>query len=639
MREWVPDGGSGVRIGWALLLLCAVLAPGVGGVPAGDRYGADTALGALRLLPIAAALLILPARGSGSGRIAAWAAGVAGAWAALSLLARSSLLTDPVLLFAMVPGALDTLAGVAAFLSARALGADPKGRVGIAAALALGMLWTAVSVALEVGASVPGHRASGTFFSPNFTAGLLGLCLPLAAALCLEARERLGALLWGVVAALGFGATVATGSRSGIALAAGGLGLALLLAAARRGGKLPWGRIAALLAAFAVLAFAFRNAVLVRAATGGAQEHSGAFRSRTWDGTLAMAAANPVFGAGPGTFTHRYGPYARVAWTGQAHSSYLQTAAEQGFPALAAFAAALLGALVAGLRGAWKGERGILGAAVAGGLLVGILRGFLDSESMVAGNALPLWTLAGLACADGAATRGARAAWLWAAPLLLGLANLLSGSDPWPPDPARLAAAGKFEEAARVEPTARRFFALARRAEAQGDVAGAVSWFQKARDADPNALQTQRALAEAQERAGDAAGALATWRDLVRRHEGPPGQVRALPELTETWAAFAYAALARDAAGDPAAARTWWEKARALIDAYTRTTPLFQEVELQQVAGRTIEEQAARLKSRRDELRGLLAEMAKAGVDPGALATALDAMDERTARALRPAAN
>ncbi|MFM7322868.1 MAG: O-antigen ligase family protein [Armatimonadota bacterium] len=639
-----PDGNGRVRAGWLALLAVAVLAPWVGAMPGGEKYGAEVPLAALRFLAIGAAALSLPGSGprpTRLGRAFEWAVGGWVAWGALSLLMRSELLTSPVLLFAMVPGFLDMAAMGAVAVAARRFAAARGGTLPLALALVAGLAVCAVAAAQETGINPPGHRASGTFFSPNFAAGFLGLTLPFAAALMLDARHRLVVLGTGAVAALGFGAVVSTGSRSGIAVALAGLGLSLVVAAVRERGRLPWIRVAALLAAFVVTGFAFRNAVLVRTATGGGQEHSRDFRRETVRATARMAEAHPVVGTGPGTFPYVYGKYARVAWTGQAHSTYVQAAAETGVPSLVALVIVLGFALVAGWAGAWRERGSTLGAAIGGALVVGILRGWFDSESIVLGNALPLWIVAGMASAGATAGQtSSRAGWAWWAPWALSWAPVLAGTEGggWPPSPEQLATAGRYEEAARIEPTARRWFVLARRAESGGDPAAAVGWFRKAVDSDPNSLQTLRALAEAQERAGDPSGALDTWRRLIAVHEGPAGRVRALPELIETWAVAAYAALARDAgrAGDPAAAAGYWNQAKGVLAAYTAMSALYQEAELRQIAGRTPDEQAQRLRARRDELRTLVREMATAGVDATGLIEALDAMDARSEALVRP---
>lgn len=619
------------RAGLAALLMALFLAPLAGGYPAGAAYGADLPLAALRLLVLLAGLL--GGRGTAPPRRAAGLAlGAAAGWTVLSLLFHSRGLTSPVLLYAMMPAALDWIAFGLVFALCRRFGADGRTRQALLLSLLGGLAWVSLQSAWEYGQYAQGgvreHRAQGPFFSPNFACGYLGLCLPLAAALFVSARQRLTALGLGALTALALGALVATGSRSGVVLAAGGLSAALAGGLYLRRGRLPWGRIAALLAAGAVLAFAFRGPLVLRVAAGG-QEHSGDFRAWTQRGTRAMAGANPLLGTGPGTFPVLYPRYALVAKTDLAHHSYLQMAAEQGLPALLAAVAALLGTLVSGMRKLpdLRGEEAdLLLPGLLSGLLVGMARSLFDSEWSFLGNALPFWAAAGLIAAltepparEASPTRAARfLPALLLLPLAAGLmqmntfarrasalAQLQQGTPShetagWPPDPELLYAAQRLEDAARVEPSGRRFYQLARQHARQGEMPEALQTFRKALAADPNSLQTLRRFAEAQEASGDHAGALETWKTLIDRHEGPTGQVRAIPELPDIHPVFAYAARGDDAAarGDQATAQTFYARAADLVDEYSQTPPLYQAMEFGQVA-------ADEVLRRREEVRAL----------------------------------
>ena len=98
------------------------------------------------------------------------------------------------------------------------------------------------------------------------------------------------------------------------------------------------------------------NATLASArAASDSQAHSGAFRKQTWVGTVRMAKANPIFGAGIGGYETAYPRYTIVAFTAHAHNSFLQWTAETGIPgilflltALAAVAAFALNVLYLG---------------------------------------------------------------------------------------------------------------------------------------------------------------------------------------------------------------------------------------------------------------------------------------------------
>ncbi len=677
MTGGLPQGGLLRRTGWGLVLLSLVLAPILGGVPTGEQYGGDVALWALRITVFAGSFLVLLYRGMAVGgwsRATVWALGGWAVWTVVSLLFHSRALTSPVLLFTMLPAAMEPLAVLGLMLSVRNLSADRGARPWLLPGLLLGMGITAAMAVVQSLGNPGGYRATGTFFSPNFTAGFLGVCLPLVAVSCVDARGRTLAAVWAGVAALGTAGLVATGSRSGIVLAVGGTVLSLALLYWRRRDGVRLRRVAVLAVALLVGALITRGAVLQRTA-GGAQEHSGAFRSETWKGALSMAASNPVFGTGPGTFASKYGPYAKVAWTGQAHSSYLQVASETGFPALLLWSAALCAALGSASRWLRRTERPAMAAALAGALAVAVVRGFLDSETILLGNLLPLAAVIGLV--SGGGTPSARWPWwslLWGVPLGISFIPLArtpspGSADPgWPAEPGRLAfrarvleqqamesgAAGTdtaalrqasknaLVEAARIEPVPRRFFALARLAELEGDLSAAEQWFRKAVDAEPTALQTLHALATLLERKGDTAGAKAVWERLLATEAGPAGQVRAIPELREMWAVHANAALARDAAGRGASqdARKYWESARDGIREYTTMSPLYQAMELERVPADNPGRQAERVIARRAELRYLLPQMRLAGVETDGLEAALDAMDsearvwaERTAGA------
>jgi O-antigen ligase len=528
------------------------------------------------------------------------------------------------------------------------LSKDRKAAVLMVGALTVGAGWAAITAIREYGTFVqmgdPAQRAQSPFFSPNFLAGFLALTLPVVTAWCLTAKERLGALGLGVVSALMLGALVATGSRAGLALTLGGLVVALLLALLTGRGKgLPWARVGALIAAFGVLAFACRGPIIGRvgsateagsgsgtpsaAVSGGGQEHSGAYRAWTWKGSLAMAQANPLLGAGPGTFPFLYPRHALVARTDLAHSSYLQIAAEQGFPALITSMLAILAAVVLGAMNLFRRPDPATNAeidytlrlllcGVLGGLLAAAARSVFDSEWSLLGNGIPFWAVVGLAAGIAPSAvyapatianmpAPAKPKLFAAGGLLVGLvfallvlrgasardsitAALEAGRPPqvseegWPPDPQLLYFARKPEEAAKVEPTGKRFYQLARYYEQQGETEKAIAALKDSVKADPNALQTWRRLAEMQTAAGDTPAALDSWRELVKRHEGPVGQVRAIPELADTYPAYAYAAIADAAAksGNNSEAVSNYEKAAAIVEEYSRTNTTYQRMEI-----------------------------------------------------------
>jgi len=677
-----PQTNLTAKLGPVLFLLAILLSPLIGGSPAGEQFGADAALHALRfLMLLAAALTGIPSllKGSWPARAAWLGLLLYGGSAVASLLLHSKGLTSQVFLWTMLPGTLDILTHIAACLIAAGLWLVPEQRQRIVDVIQIGASLAAGSILLEaISAQDAGHRSVGTFFSPNFAAGFIGAALPFVVVQLLGATttpRRLTSLL--SLAMLG-AALVATGSRGGIALGVGGVILTLLVAFIRDGIRVPIKWVCVGLALFFIGAALQSKTILARTAGGASQEHSGAFRSETWKGTLAMAAANPVVGTGPGTFASKYGPYARVAWTGQAHSSYLQVASETGFPALLLWAGALLAGLGSAVRWLLRTERPHVAAGLCGGLAVVAARGLLDSETILLANLLPLAALLGLAAGGG--VPASKWAWwspLWAIPLGVAFVPLATTPSPgsdnagWPPEPGRLAFRARFleqqaieaagrgedpsalrqqsrvalEDAARIEPVPRRYFARARFAEAEGDLAAAALWFGKALAAEPTALQTLHALATAQERLGDRAAAQATWERLLAVDAGPAGRIKAIPELQDMWSTHAEAALAREATsrGDKAEAMRRWENAREGIRAYTGMPPLYQAMELERVPAGTPGSQAERVISRRAELRGILGEIRVAGLEMSDLETALDTMDaearrwaERTASAGSP---
>ncbi|HVK04985.1 MAG TPA: hypothetical protein VM490_16020, partial [Armatimonadaceae bacterium] len=99
--------------------------------------------------------------------------------------------------------------------------------------------------------------------------------------------------------------------------------------------------------------------------------------------------------------------------------------------------------------------------------------------------------------------------------------------------------------------------------------------------------------------AGDAAGALASWREMAALSEGPVGTIRAIPELTDTLPAFAYAALGRDAAAraDWPEAEKRFSQAQAIVEDYADTPPAYQLSEIATSGGNTA--------ARRQEVRAL----------------------------------
>jgi O-antigen ligase len=634
------------RVGFGALLLALVLAPVIGGFPAGPVYNGDITLAALRCLVLVAALCLFgdrePAQAEDSGGNR-WTLAVV--WGTvglviLSFLVQSRFFTSPVLLFASLPGTLDWLCYGLLFTLAVRFG---RGRTALfligAMILAAGI--AAVASVQEYGQFVqegsPQQRAQGFFFSPNFAGGLMALLLPVAAAACIAVRQRLMPLVLGAIVAMMAGALFASGSRAGVAFSGVGLLIALGFSLPKLKdlpGALP--RIGLLVLALLVLGFAFRGPLMQRVESAG-QEQSGEFRSYTWKGTIAMTKAHPILGTGPGTFPYLYPKYAVVARTDLAHSSYLQMMAEEGIPAFVGAVAVLIMVLVSGGMRLIRAVRDrnantvfyLLTAGLLGGLLTSLARSVFDSEWSILGNGFAFWTVAGLLQGGGfvpassSVPRKRTGMAPTMIPVLVGLvaglvlsllclntarervvlAGQIGQSDHltaegagWPPDAQILYLLGRtaedsgqlddaiknLTEAARIEPTGKRFYQLASAEIAQQDLSGAVAALKESVALEPTALQSWRRLAETQEKAGDTNGALESWKKLTDYYEGPVGNIRAIPEMTETYPAFAYVALGRDAArrGNISEAATLYEKAATIVERYAKTPALYQQVEL-----------------------------------------------------------
>lgn len=610
-----PQTNLTAKLGPVLFLLAILLSPLIGGSPAGEQFGADAALHALRfLMLLAAALTGIPSLLTGSWPArAAWLGLVLyGGSAVASLLLHSKGLTSQVFLWTMLPGTLDILTHIAACLIAAGLWLVPEQRQRIVDVIQLGASLAAGSILLEaISAQDAGHRSVGTFFSPNFAAGFIGAALPFVVVQLLGATatpRRLTSLL--SLAMLG-AALVATGSRGGIALGVGGVILTLLVAFIRDGVRVPIKWIGIGLGLFLIGAAVQSKTILARTASGGSQDHSGAFRSETWNGTFQMIQASPIIGHGPGNFANIYGRYSTVEWTGQAHNSYLQLASESGFPALMGILLILAVTLTGQVRRPRKGTDApldVLSSALPAVIIVAAARGMLDSESAIPGNALILWVAIGCALATAGRSRFGTPGFGIAA--VLGLV-MASGATGWPQNPSTAASTGHPDIAVNLEPTARRYYVLGKALENKGDITGSIAALSNAVERDRNNQQVLRALAEAQEAAGDTVGGLATWKKLIDVEEGLPGKVKAIPELTETHAVFAYAKLAAAPETSKDVKIANFLKALSLTERYLKTSDVYITMELGQTTGATLNQKLSKVRERRAELRTVATKIAQ----------------------------
>lgn len=332
-------------------------------------------------------------------------------------------------------------------------------------------------------------RLFGPFVNPSFFAGYLVIALPITLGVYLVTRRAALVLLAGVGFVVDVLALMLTGAKFGIVAAVAGLGLFFLLSIATR--SLRRSRFARLLVMCVIilpLLMVFSAPVRSRIAaaeSGGSQVHSTVFRVYTWEATFNMIKDHPWLGVGPGVYAITYPRYTIAGPTRLAHSSYLQTAAESGVPALVAFLLLLMAMARRSLLGiasgstrpsdhqreapdepdsdsiAWtdmipfSGWR-LVNCALFAGLVGSAIRSLVDSDWYVIGVSLPFWVVAGVMVAQsGAAERHvpiARTA-RWAVAALCAVAVLLSASfglGDWFAASAKTAAEEENVDAARV---------------------------------------------------------------------------------------------------------------------------------------------------------------------------------------------
>jgi O-antigen ligase len=198
-------------------------------------------------------------------------------------------------------------------------------------------------------------RPFGPFANPNALGGYLAVATPaLAVAAVHLGRQAAEAkpgnpvrIAWPValvLSVIAVGALLATASKGALLACVAGL-----LVMAGLGARSRWVLLGAVVAVLAIVGWPSTRARLV-AAFSTQRASSFAFRLLTWKGTWAMARARPWLGWGPGSFAHAYPCFALVPFTAMAHCSWLQMAAENGFPAAVALVAGLGWCMVAAAR-------------------------------------------------------------------------------------------------------------------------------------------------------------------------------------------------------------------------------------------------------------------------------------------------
>lgn len=614
------------------------LAPIMCGNPRGDAFGSDASTEALHVLIFLTVLTLgLPnlLAGAWNTRVAGFGTAIFAGWSVLSLLVHSRALTDQTFLFTMLPGTLDVLSQIGICLIAAVAWPNPNLRQDLATSMQVAATAVGLITLSQAGLGTDSTRAVGTFFSPNFTAGYIGVALPfvvadLIGATRLPKRILLCALL-GILGA----AIVATGSRSGIALAAAGVTLTYLTAFVRDKTRVPivWvcaGGVALILGAFMM------RGTLVARTSGGNQDHSGAFRSQTWSGTRRMITAKPYFGHGPATFPLHYGAFAEVEWTGQAHNSYLQSAAEVGTPAVAGALIIILMAITGQLRH-FRRSTGApvhpLEAAILPAIIVGACRSLLDSEWIVPGNAIPFWMAVG--CGLPAAQAAPRTRYTFALPAVVSLL-LAAGQLNWPANPEAVSRAGDVLRAAELEPSAKRWFLVGKSLQAKNELPAALSAFRNAAQRDRTSQQVWRGLAEAALQAGDVQTTKTAYQRIIDLEEGIAGQIKAIPEITETHVVYAYKYLAFDKDTPQPKRIQYMQHALDVTTKYLATADIYAMMELGQTSGNTVAQKSAKSKERRQDLRRTAYDMAVklqeegvSGQTPAMLNLAFEAYEAR----------
>lgn len=243
-------------------------------------------------------------------------------------------------------------------------------------------------------------RVTAGFGHPNALGGFLALLVPLVAAAALLARRwRIPLAAVAVLAVAGVYLTFSRGALLGL------VAVPLVLLGFRR----------SLLVApvLLVLALTFAPDLLrERFATSSLQGPEAATRLDIWGTAASIWAADPVLGAGPGSFPERYAtvrvpgkqylPSTQFQPPPHAHNLGLQTLAEQGIIGLAALLAVLSTAVLALMRARGSPQRWVRVAALAllAALLAFAVHNVFDVTLLERGGQ-QVWALLGLASALG----------------------------------------------------------------------------------------------------------------------------------------------------------------------------------------------------------------------------------------------
>lgn len=209
--------------------------------------------------------------------------------------------------------------------------------------------WTANPGLLKKSES---SRISSTLFYPNALAGAMLLMLPPCLVSVATTRRLTPAARDFATGLLGLGGLAClywSGSKAGWLLALGLAVLALLRSPLSRQIKIA---VVAGLLILGLVGFTARYASFFqRGAT------SVVARFDYWQAAFQTAAANPILGTGPGTFSR---PYQRIKkpeseMARLTHNDYLQQASDSGWPGFALYAVLVWGVLAVAGKRAWNG--------------------------------------------------------------------------------------------------------------------------------------------------------------------------------------------------------------------------------------------------------------------------------------------
>lgn len=373
----------------------------------------------LGIVLVGLSLIMLPAAADPFQPVRALVAGIA--VAAAFMLARpadrSASLKEPVILVVAL-AALYLAAAFAGHAASSLFGVHGRYQGLVAGALYVGMglvgvavfsrsvfalVWPLAGVATVHSAILLVQQATGT--DPVSTMGnqvLAGGWLATATAVVFSAalvstgRRRAILGVAAVLAALGVGVCGSRGAWLALAMAV--IAAVVVLRSRKSAAVLAGVAVAALLGA-AVLGGPAALSKLDPSTLGGG---SAASRWQIWKGSVAMVAANPVLGVGPGRFLYefpRFEPFERAVLeygdvrADQAHGELLQVAAEAGVPA-ALLLLALIGlALVRSYRAA-RAKDGVAFIAFVG-LCAVVAQGVFGITTVESG--VLAWVLGGIA--------------------------------------------------------------------------------------------------------------------------------------------------------------------------------------------------------------------------------------------------